>query len=75
VSWYRSMVLRLQQLTPERQLDSCNRLPDAAAKARPMPKPLHKAVRDETPQQSPIEIPKQVMALGPLQAARSSSDS
>jgi LPS-assembly lipoprotein len=50
------MVARLQQLTPER-LDELQARADAAARAQADAEAAAQRVRDETPQQSPVEIP------------------
>lgn len=50
------MVARLQQLTPER-LDELQAKADAVARAQADAEAAAQRVRDETPQQSPIEIP------------------
>ncbi|HEY0288414.1 MAG TPA: LPS assembly lipoprotein LptE [Pseudomonas sp.] len=50
------LMARLQQLTPE-HLDELQAKADAAAKAQAEAEAAAQRVRDETPQQSPIEIP------------------
>ncbi|WP_296258939.1 MULTISPECIES: LPS assembly lipoprotein LptE [unclassified Pseudomonas] len=50
------MVARLQQLSPDR-LDELQAKADAAARAQADAEAAAQRVRDETPQQSPIEIP------------------
>ena len=50
------MVARLQQLTPER-LDELQAQADAAARAKADAEAAAQRIRDETPQQSPVEIP------------------
>ncbi len=50
------MVARLQQLTPER-LDELQAKADAAARAQADAEAAAQRIRDETPQQSPIEFP------------------
>nr|GFB59123.1 hypothetical protein [Tanacetum cinerariifolium] len=50
------MLARLQQLTPER-LDELQAKADAAARAQADAEAAAQRVRDETPQQSPVEIP------------------
>lgn len=50
------LLARLQQLTPER-LDELQAKADAAARAQADAEAAAQRIRDETPQQSPIEIP------------------
>jgi LPS-assembly lipoprotein len=50
------MLARLQQLTPQR-LDELQANADAAARAQADAEAAAQRVRDETPQQSPVEIP------------------
>ena len=50
------VLVRLQQLTPER-LDELQAKADAAARAQADAEAAAQRIRDETPQQSPIEIP------------------
>lgn len=51
-----SLMIQLQQLTPER-LDELQAKADAVAKAEADALEAAQRIRDETPQQSPIEIP------------------
>ncbi|RAU42403.1 MULTISPECIES: LPS assembly lipoprotein LptE [unclassified Pseudomonas] len=50
------MIARLQQLTPER-LDELQAKADAAARAQADAEAAAQRIRDETPQQSPVEFP------------------